>query len=575
MMTDEGKLPGYLQDAPQTGHLYGTLSYNRRSKCWTIKGEPCVTEMASRLFPGSERRRGEARFTANRRIIGDVNWLMMRYPLEIAPRDRELWKNALAQAREHVLLRMNAEKLPRRSTPPEGTFEGELREFQKEGLSFLLANPRTLLADEMGLGKTVQALACLAAAKEFPALIVVPPHLLRNWQTEITRFLRLEGKPARVCVLTGLKPYQPPEADVYIIHYLLLRGWKQALPQMGFKAVVFDEIQELRHGGTEKYSAASLLAEECERVIGLSGTPIYNKGSEIWNVVNILDYHCLGDWESFTRAWCDGYGNHLVRNPALLGEHLRREGLILRRTKEEVLAELPPKRRLVQEIDSDDKVYRELMRPVMDQLGSLLALHPDARERALLEEQVGRGERQATGVAKAPFVAAFVRALEDSGEKVLLFAHHHAVMDIYRRELAAYRPVFITGRESTTQKEEAVARFMEGKTNLCVISLRAASGLNLQRASCVVFGELDWSPAVHSQAEDRAHRMGQKDSILCYYLVAPQGSDRDMQDALGLKVSQFVALMGDQTPELSSVQDAQKAAKAHIEAMLKQYEKSE
>lgn len=575
MMTDEGKLPGYLQDAPQTGHLYGTLSYNRRSKCWTIKGEPCVTEMAARLFPGSERRRGEARFTANRRIIGDVNWLMMRYPLEIAPRDRELWKNALAQAREHVLLRMNAEKLPRRSTPPEGTFEGELREFQKEGLSFLLANPRTLLADEMGLGKTVQALACLAAAKEFPALIVVPPHLLRNWQTEITRFLRLEGKPARVCVLTGLKPYQPPEADVYIIHYLLLRGWKQALPQMGFKAVVFDEIQELRHGGTEKYSAASLLAAECERVIGLSGTPIYNKGSEIWNVVNILDYHCLGDWESFTRAWCDGYGNHLVCNPALLGEHLRREGLILRRTKEEVLAELPPKRRLVQEIDSDDKVYRELMRPVMDQLGSLLALHPDARERALLEEQVGRGERQATGVAKAPFVAAFVRALEDSGEKVLLFAHHHAVMDIYRRELAAYRPVFITGRESTTQKEEAVARFMEGKTNLCVISLRAASGLNLQRASCVVFGELDWSPAVHSQAEDRAHRMGQKDSILCYYLVAPQGSDRDMQDALGLKVSQFVALMGDQTPELSSVQDAQKAAKAHIEAMLKQYEKNE
>ena len=575
MMTDDGKLPGYLQDAPQTGHLYGTLSYNRRSKCWTIKGEPCVTEMAARLFPGSERRRGEARFTANRRIIGDVNWLMMRYPLEIALRDRELWKNALAQAREHVLLRMNAEKLPRRSTPPEGTFEGELREFQKEGLSFLLANPRTLLADEMGLGKTVQALACLAAAKEFPALIVVPPHLLRNWQMEITRFLRLEGKPARVCVLTGLKPYQPPEADVYIIHYLLLRGWKQALPQMGFKAVVFDEIQELRHGGTEKYSAASLLAEECERVIGLSGTPIYNKGSEIWNVVNILDYHCLGDWESFTRAWCDGYGNHLVRNPALLGEHLRREGLILRRTKEEVLAELPPKRRLVQEIDSDDKVYRELMRPVMDQLGSLLALHPDARERALLEEQVGRGERQATGVAKAPFVAAFVRALEDSGEKVLLFAHHHAVMDIYRRELAAYRPVFITGRESTTQKEEAVARFMEGKTNLCVISLRAASGLNLQRASCVVFGELDWSPAVHSQAEDRAHRMGQKDSILCYYLVAPQGSDRDMQDALGLKVSQFVALMGDQTPELSSVQDAQKAAKAHIEAMLKQYEKNE
>ena len=572
MTTELEKLPGYLMDAPQNGHIYGTLSYNRRSRCWTIKGEPCVTEMAARLFPGSQRRRGEARFTANRRIIGDVNWLMLRYPLEIAPRDRALWESALGQAREHARLRAHAEKLPQRSTPPEGTFTGELREFQKEGLSFLLANPRTLLADEMGLGKTVQALACLAATGEFPALIVVPPHLLRNWQAEAARFLRIDGKPPRVCVLTGLKPYQPPEADIYIIHYLLLRGWKQALPQMGFRAVIFDEIQELRHGGTEKYSAASLLAEKCERVIGLSGTPIYNKGSEIWNVVNILDFHCLGDWESFTRAWCDGYGNHLVRDPALLGDHLRREGLILRRTKQEVLTELPPKRRLVQEIDADDKVYRELMRPVIEMLGSLRALHPEARERAMLEEQVGRGERQATGVAKAPFVAAFVRALLDNGEKVLLFAHHHAVMDIYKKELTSYHPAFLTGRETTKQKDDAVTRFMEGQTNLCVISLRAASGLNLQRASCVVFGELDWSPAVHSQAEDRAHRMGQKDSILCYYLVAPQGSDRDMQDALGLKVSQFVALMGDKTPELSSVQDAQQAAKAHIEKMLEQYD---
>ncbi len=562
------KLPGYMQEVPQTGHIYGTLSYNRRSKCWTIKGEPCVTEMAKRLFPGSERKRGEARFTANRRIIGEVNWLMMRYPLEIAQRDRVLWEKSLEAAREHALRRQEAQRLPLRSNPPEGTFEGTLREFQKEGLSFLLANERTLLADEMGLGKTVQALACLAATGDIPALLVVPPHLMRNWESEAGRFLRIDGKPPRVCVIRGLKPYDLPEADIYIIHYLLLRGWKKVLPEAGFRAVIFDEIQELRHAGTEKYSAASLLAERCERVIGLSGTPIYNRGAEIWNVINILDFHCLGDWESFTREWCDGYGNHIVRDPGLLGAHLKREGLILRRTKQEVLAELPPKRKLVQEIDADDKVYRELMRPVMELLGSLRELHPDSKERALLEERISAGERQATGVAKAPFVAAFVRALLDSDEKVLLFAHHHAVMDIYKKELAAYKPVFITGRESTVQKDISVQRFVSGETNLCVISLRSAAGLNLQRASCVVFGELDWSPAVHSQAEDRAHRMGQRDSILCYYLVASQGSDRDMQDALGLKVSQFVQLMGDRMPDMQEAQYAQRAAKKHIERML-------
>ena len=573
-MNGKDELPGYLADAPATGHIYGTLSYNRRSKCWTIRGEPCVTELAKRLFPGSERKRGEARFTANRRIIGDVNWLMLRYPLEIAERDRALWARSLEQAREHARQRAQAQRLPVRATPPPGTFCGELRAFQKEGLSFLLANSRALLADEMGLGKTVQALACLAATGEFPALLVVPPHLVRNWEAETARFLRIDGKPPRICVIRGLTPRALPEADVYIIHYLLLRGWKKALPEMGFRAVVFDEMQELRRAGTEKYSAASLLAERCDRVIGLSGTPIYNRGAEIWNVVNILDFHCLGDWESFTREWCDGYGNHIVRDPALLGAHLRREGLILRRTKQEVLAELPPKRRLVQEIDTDDRVYRELMRPVMELLGSLSALHPDAKERALLEERISAGERQATGVAKAPFVAAFVRALLDGGEKVLLFAHHHAVMDIYKKELAAYKPAFITGRETQEGKDRAVMRFMGGETDLCVISLRSASGLNLQRASCVVFGELDWSPAVHSQAEDRAHRIGQKDSILCYYLVAPQGSDRDMQDALGLKVSQFMALMGDRTPDMLDAQRAQTAAKAHIEALLRRYDET-
>ena len=122
---------------------------------------------------------------------------MMRYPLEIAPRDRALWEKSLEAAREHVIRREAALRLPLRSNPPDGTFEGSLREFQKEGLSFLLANERTLLADEMGLGKTVQALACLAATGDMPAILVVAPHLMRNWESEIYRFLRIDGRQPR------------------------------------------------------------------------------------------------------------------------------------------------------------------------------------------------------------------------------------------------------------------------------------------------------------------------------------------------------------------------------------------
>ena len=540
--------PDYLRDAHPGRHTYGTLSYNRRSKCWTIRGEPCVTELAKRLFPGCDGRgRGVARFTAHRRIIGDLNWLMLRYPLEIRESDRKRWEESLDEAREYAFRREQALSAPETAQPPEGSFSGTLLPFQQEGLGFMLASRRCLLADEMGLGKTVQALSFLATTAAYPAILVVPPHLIRNWQREIERFLNPDGR-LRVHVIKGLTSQPLPEADIYLIHYLLLRGWKDVLSEAGFKTAIFDEIQELRRNGTGKYSAASLLSESCENVIGLSGTPIYNQGGEIWNVVNILDFHFLGDWESFSREWCYGYNRAMVAKPELLGEHLRREGLMLRRLKSDVLGELAPKRRLVQEIDWDDQVYRELMKPVADQL-KILRATDDPSKRAIIEDAICQQQRQATGVAKAPFVAAFVRALLDGGEKVLLMAHLHAVMDIYRKELKTYHPGFITGRETDAQKDAASAAFMSGKTDLLCISLRSASGLNLQRATCVVFGELDWSPAVHSQAEDRAHRIGQKDSLLCYYLVSPRGSDRDMQDALGLKVSQFVSLMGDAQPD--------------------------
>lgn len=569
-------LPPYLRDCAKDDRTYGELSYNKRRKCWTIKAEPCVTELCKRLFPGSETgKRGEARFTAHRRIVGELNWLMLRYPLVIRPADTERWQQALSEAREYAIKREAAKMAPIRALPPADVFLGKLTPFQEEGLGFLLSTDRCLLADEMGLGKTVQALAMLAQTQAYPVLIIAPAHLLRNWESEIERFLKGRERPLRIHLIKGLKPYQLPQADVYLMHYLLLRGWKEQLPELGFRTVLFDEIQELRHSGTEKYSAASLLAETADKVVGLSGTPIYNRGAEIWNVINILDFHFLGDYESFTREWCYGYGNQLVAKPELLGEHLRGEGIMLRRTKQEVLPYLPPKRRLVMTIDSDDLVFRRLMGPVMDKL-RLLKEETDAlpSRKALLQMEIEQGERQATGLAKAPCVVQFVRALLENGEKVLLFAHHHQVMDAYKEELRAFMPSFITGRETTAQKERSVERFMLGKTDLCCISLRAASGLNLQRATCVVFGELDWSPAVHSQAEDRAHRMGQTDSILCYYLVSKGGSDQDMQDALGLKVSQFVALMGDAPQEasqrLADTQDARRYVEQLVQRLLQE-----
>ncbi|MBE0600761.1 MAG: DEAD/DEAH box helicase, partial [Firmicutes bacterium] len=419
--------------------------------------------------------------------------------------------------------------------------------------------------------KTVQTLALLSHTTAYPAMVIAPAHLLSNWENEINRFVqKAGGEPLTVHIVKGLKPYTLPQADIYLMHYLLLRGWKQYLADAQIEHVVFDEIQELRHSGTEKYSAASLLADHAGRVIGLSGTPIYNRGAEIWNVINILDFHFLGNFESFTREWCYGYGNQIVAKPELLGDYLRREGIMLRRTKQDVLYDLPPKRRLVMTIESNHAIYQKLMEPITEKLEQLKNDGElSGSQRSVLKMEIEQGERQATGIAKAPFVAQFVRALLEGGEKVLLFAHHHQVMDRYQKDLHTFSPAFITGRETQKQKESSLERFMGGKTNLCCISLRSASGLNLQQATCVVFGELDWSPAVHSQAEDRAHRMGQKDSILCYYLVSKGGSDQDMQDALGLKVSQFTALMGDQVKSQEEILNESQYAQRYVEQLIR------
>lgn len=576
-------LPIYLNLPDDSVHTHGTLSKDPDTGDWVLNADPQAVIMAKRLFPGcSGRGKGHARFMANRRVFGDLAWFLQRWPMKIENKDEFMAE--YHKACEHVHHRLELQKRPL-SVSTSAVFRGQLKPFQAEGVGWAMVNEKTLLADEMGLGKTVQGLAWASNRANWPILIVVPPHLLTNWETAMGQFLDAKEINEKGAVkgvkkgqshdgmvfhtIQGKKPYALPEAQVYLIHYLLLSDWRATLKAMAFQDIIMDEIQELRHSGSMKYSAASELASEAEGLLGLSGTPIHNYGAEIWNVLNIVEYHCLGDWDSFTREWCTGYGSKIIQEPDVLNAHLLREGLMLRRMKEDVLPQLPPKRRVVVPIDSDTHKFNKLIINAVN-LAHQATQSQSNMTRGRLEMRALEETRRITGVTKAPAVAEFVNTLLESDEPTLLFVHHHDVMDVLKDKLAQHRPVFITGRESKAEKDAALEAFKTGQTNLAIIGLRSAAGLDgfQDRARVVVFAELDWSPAVHAQAEDRAHRMGQTDSVLVYYLVSSVGTDMDMQETLGLKVSQFTGLMGDRAETEKDRLLADRQAKKHMRAVL-------
>jgi SNF2 family DNA or RNA helicase len=557
-------LPLYLAEPTVTGRSNGTVQWDEATQQYILRAAPQVLQFAKRVFPGCTATKRmnllqEIRFAGTRRMVGELNWLLLRYPMEIACPER--FGADREKAIQHALRREEKQTLAPVATP--AGFSGTLYPYQAEGVAYLAANERALLADAMGLGKTVTALAALAHVGAWPVVVVCPPNVLRQWERMSAAFL----SPApTVYISRGLTPPKElPNASLYLIHYGLLAAWKSTLLGADPRAVVFDEVQELRNTGTMKYTAASYLAGEVQYCWGLSGTPIYNYGAEMWSVLNILDYHCLGDFDSFSREWCDGYGKQRVRQPEVLGEYLRREGLMIRRRKEDVQTQLPPKRRVVWTVDHDEACYDRLAATAKDLAGRYADIR-NWQEKGQTGRLIETYARLATGVSKAPYVAAFVRGLVEAGERPLVYAWHHDVHDTISEYLQV-TAARLTGKETETQKEEARRRFIAGDAAVLQLSLRTAAGLDgLQEAgTCVVFAELDWSPAIHAQCEDRLHRIGATaESILCYYCVAATGTDETIQDALGIKVGQFVGLMGDHAESHEDRMLAQRAATEHL-----------
>lgn len=391
---------------------------------------------------------------------------------------------------------------------------------------------------------TASAIAAMTAKEVQPVLVATLANLPMQWKGEINKFA-----PDLYChILKKGTPYELPKKngrgpDVIISSYHKLVGWCDVLAEY-CKSFVGDEIQELRHSSSQKYTAARRITSAVEYRIGLSATPIYNFGEEFYNIGQQLFPGALGTRDEFAREWLSG---KRLKDPDAFGAWLRDQHLMLRRTRKDVGRELPALQKITVPVDSDEQALKQ----VEGRAGELarLIMNGGAGPRGAAMNAAGEFDslmRQATGLAKAPYVAAFVEMLLEQGTPVVLFGWHHAVYEVWMQQLSRWNPRLYTGRQSNTQKQESFNAFVNGETNLLILSLRSGAGLDgLQRRCCTtVHGEFDWSPGVIEQDIGRVFRDGQENPVQAFMMLSDSGSDPLMAEVIGLKTNDIEGLRG-------------------------------
>ena len=540
---------------------FGTLEYvqDKYSKlwCWKITGKLAIdkiSSLSSKAWYGENE--NEVIIEDSTDSIKQLKLLMDRYPLEIL--SKTVWQRKIVKTyAPKPTLPPIKHKLKR--AKPGDQFRGKLMNFQKEGLDFLLkSSGNALLADEMGLGKTVQTLSYVSTEKQtFPVLIVAPLVTLNNWEREVEKFLKKKSRNGRIVesesptvtlIRTG-KAKELPKTDIYIINYELLLKRSGDLEQVGIRTIVCDEVHNLRSKTTQKYKAVKKLAalSTVQYRIGLSGTPIYNRGSEIWPIIDIIKPGLLGSFKEFCEYFCyvndKGKAIVLENKRASLRNELQKH-VMLRRKKSDVLKELKDKVRYKEVIASDTDYYLEELDKIWKKLEEEQKDAQTEFSKSASYHRAIQSERQIAGVAKLPHVINFVKNIMEIEESVVVFCHHKLIHKLLHESLQEFSPVSIIGGQSDATRQDQIDKFQKGESKLMIAGIRAGNvGINLTKAKYVIFAELDWSPAIHRQAEDRLHRIGQQNTVFAYYLIGNGTLDDHVASILVDKSYEIDAIM--------------------------------
>lgn len=451
-----------------------------------------------------------------------------------------------------------------------------LRPYQSQGMAWLQFLREYgfggVLADDMGLGKTVQTLAHLLIEKaagrmDKPTLIVAPTSLVHNWRREAERFT----PTLKLLILHGVERHQRYDelagVDIAITTYPLLARDIEMLAAQPFHFLVLDEAQQIKN--PKSVTARSVRELKAEHRLCLTGTPMENHLGELWALFDFLMPGWLGDEKSFVRQWRTPIEKH--GNAERRGQLSRRVApFLLRRTKEQVATELPPKTETIQyvELDGPQRDLYETVRLAMnDKVRAEISKHGVARSQIVILEallklrQVCCDPRlvkleAARNVpsAKLDALMEMISELVAEGRRILLFSQFTSMLALVQEALVKAQLEYVILTGDTRDRSTPVERFQAGQVPVFLVSLKAGGvGLNLTAADTVIHYDPWWNPAVENQATDRAYRIGQDKPVFVYKLVAKGTVEEKIVELQRKKAELTAGVLGDEGAALTAL----------------------
>lgn len=425
-----------------------------------------------------------------------------------------------------------------------------LMPFQTEGVKFGISlGGRVMLADDMGLGKTIQALGIACHYRsEWPLLVVTPSSMRYSWEESILRWVSsVSGQDVQV-MSTGGDNFR--EAKVVVTTYDLLSRKAELMLHHNFGVVIFDESHMIKSYKSARYKAAAPLMKKLKRVIMLTGTPAMSRPLELYTQISGIDPSLFPHFHDFGVRYCEGRKEAwgwTFRGSSNTEELqiILQSCVLIRRLKSEVLSQLPPKQRMTVVLDPGLIKNKKIFEGMGHKIQSLSRVESGDCLQMFAK----------TAEMKANAVREYLREVLESDKKFLVFAHHMVMLSTICSlcEETKTKYIRIDGNTSAEERMARTSKFQnQEEVKVAVLSITAANtGLTLTAAQLVIFAELYWNPGILVQAEDRAHRIGQEDSVMVQYLVARTTADDHIWPLIQnkLEVLGKVGLSNDQLNE--------------------------